>query len=307
MKIHRLIQIFSTYKRKISSTFFSTPLSAQYAFTFTTRKSQDLKLKSGKTITITRRDLDAWKWFEDNNIELAISPNGEYAFEYDELKFMLRCNSEDFHVFREIFLEDHYKVKDMDFQSVVDVGGNIGLFSLAVAKRSENVVCVEPIPENIQQIEQHMSINNITNVKLLRAAASDTANNQISIYINSTNTGGHSMFKNWAADQKSTDNLQEVIVNTVDLNTILIEACNSVDYFKCDIEGSEFQLFKNSAPSSDSVAKLCLEIHISNDESIKDYQTLLNHFKQSHYYLSDKGDNVSCPSNFILHASSSPE
>jgi FkbM family methyltransferase len=60
--------------------------------------------------------------------------------------------------------------------TVYDIGANVGYVSLSLAKRvgpSGRVIAFEPVPRNAEAFRQNIEINGITNVRLLKLAASD--------------------------------------------------------------------------------------------------------------------------------------
>ena len=62
-------------------------------------------------------------------------------------------------------------------ETFVDVGANIGSYSLRVANDNKNkgveVVAIEAHPENFKALRRNIQINNFRNVKTINKAASD--------------------------------------------------------------------------------------------------------------------------------------
>jgi len=56
---------------------------------------------------------------------------------------------------------------------VWDLGSNVGFYSLLAARKSRSVLAVEPLPDNTAFIEQHLQLNRVANVDILRGAVSD--------------------------------------------------------------------------------------------------------------------------------------
>lgn len=59
---------------------------------------------------------------------------------------------------------------------VYDIGAHAGYYSLLASKRvgqQGHVYVFEPLPENVEYIEKHAELNQITNITIVRAAVSD--------------------------------------------------------------------------------------------------------------------------------------
>lgn len=66
--------------------------------------------------------------------------------------------------------------------TVYDIGANVGYVSLSLAKRvgtGGRVIAFEPIPSSAQAFQQNIDINGITNVQLLKLAASDKSGDAV--------------------------------------------------------------------------------------------------------------------------------
>ena len=62
--------------------------------------------------------------------------------------------------------------------TVYDIGANLGYVSLSLAKRvgsNGKVIAFEPVPRNIEAFRQNIALNQIKNIRLIEAAASDCA------------------------------------------------------------------------------------------------------------------------------------
>lgn len=85
-------------------------------------------------------------------------------------------------MFHEIFMQNiylQYGIRVMDGDIVVDVGANIGLFSLMCAAiASVTLVAVEPIPDIFQVLERNLSELDSSSVCLIKAALGNPANIQ---------------------------------------------------------------------------------------------------------------------------------
>jgi hypothetical protein len=82
-------------------------------------------------------------------------------------EIILRKNTSDKNAFKQIFLLNEYDL--FDFKSpktVIDAGGNIGLFSILVKKKypDSKIICIEPDEENYSILSKNLSFySNIFN------------------------------------------------------------------------------------------------------------------------------------------------
>ena len=100
-----------------------------------------------------------------------ISRSGTFWAEYNNngktvsTSFRLSELPSDFTSFREVGIGDCYHVpKDFQPNVVIDGGGNTGLFTISVLNRwpESKVIVVEPLVENIRQIENHLRMNSLS-------------------------------------------------------------------------------------------------------------------------------------------------
>ncbi len=94
---------------------------------------------------------------------------------YGKSKMLLRKNViEDYWVFEGIFFADEYYPVHLEEDDVVlDVGANIGAFTVKVARKVKRVIAIEPEPQNYRLLLENIKINNIQNVLPVNLAVSD--------------------------------------------------------------------------------------------------------------------------------------
>jgi FkbM family methyltransferase len=141
---------------------------------------------------------------------------------------------------------------------VVDIGANIGIFSmLAAASQSSRVFAFEPHPGNIRFLRRNVSANRMVNVTVSESAVSDLSGWQ-RLYIN-TNAAGHSLYATTAADCGCDD----IRVPTTTLPEIMdTNHLDRVDFLKIDCEGSEGAiLLSTPADYLKKIGRLAIEFH----------------------------------------------
>jgi len=116
----------------------------------------------------------------------------------------------------------------------VDVGANIGYYTLLAAKRvgpKGRVIAFEPEPTNFAILKRNVEANGLTNVILEQKALSNQAGT-LRLYIEPENKGGHKVFQ--FGDAKDF-----VEVEAVRLDDYLKTDRGRIDFVKIDTEGAE--------------------------------------------------------------------
>lgn len=112
---------------------------------------------------------------------------------------------------------------------ILDIGANIGLFSLYAQDSASKIIALEPTPATLSVLNK--LVGHIDNISV-SAVALNNADGEISFYINDNPT------INSSVNQVG----QEVRVQARTIATVLKENnLEWVDFVKCDIEGSEIQ------------------------------------------------------------------
>jgi FkbM family methyltransferase len=141
---------------------------------------------------------------------------------------------------------------------VVDIGANIGVFSLlAAGRQGRRVFAFEPHPENIRFLRRNLSANQLVNVTVCESAVSDLSGWQ-RLYVN-TNPAGHSLYATGAVNGGSYD----VRIPTTTLPEIMdTHHLDRVDFLKIDCEGSEGAiLLSTPAAYLKRIGRLAIEFH----------------------------------------------
>ena len=122
---------------------------------------------------------------------------------------------------------------------LLDVGANIGYFTLLMAKLSGpsgKVFSFEPEDKNFKILEKNVKINNYHNVVLEKKGVSDR-NGINKFFLSSKNTGMHSL-------QKIRDDVKEVKIDVIRLDDYFsaLDLAEKISLIKIDVEGAEFQV-----------------------------------------------------------------
>jgi FkbM family methyltransferase len=121
---------------------------------------------------------------------------------------------------------------------VVDIGANIGYYTLIFAKlvgREGKVIAFEPESHNFQLLRKNVTINGYSDIVRLEQKAVSNRDEKQKLYLNQKNLGGHRI--NEPTDC-SHDSLQ--VIETISLDKYLANNSNHIDFVKMDIEGAEY-------------------------------------------------------------------
>lgn len=119
-------------------------------------------------------------------------------------------------------------------QTVLDVGANIGYYTLQFAKLvgpSGYVYAFEPDPDNFALLRKNVAQNGYPNVVNIQKAVSDRASS-IRLYRNTENHGDHRIYE-------TADDRQYVEVESISIDEFAATLDRPIDLIKFDIQGAE--------------------------------------------------------------------
>jgi FkbM family methyltransferase len=142
--------------------------------------------------------------------------------------------------------------KDKKDLIVLDIGANIGLFSLHVFPACKKIIAFEPTPSHYEKLKK-ITQNTIIETRQL---ALFSKNGQIIFNINPFNSTMNSIVNNGC--------VENITVPCVNLEEIIqVENLDCVDFCKIDIEGSEMVALTNESlsPISGKIKHFFIEVH----------------------------------------------
>jgi len=121
---------------------------------------------------------------------------------------------------------------------VLDIGANLGWYSLNIAKRfpQKRVHAFEPVPTTFAKFEANIRLNGLNNISPYNVALSDKSGAVI-VYLPSR-SGAASM-----QDLSGEQSVQEVRCMTDRLDDFVESKGIAIGYIKCDVEGAELLVF----------------------------------------------------------------
>lgn len=158
-------------------------------------------------------------------------------------------------VIREIFGENVYRIAASDVENavVVDIGANIGAFSVyAASLGAKRVIAVEPEPDNYRVLQANAE------------AFPQITTRQLAIW---ETEGEQHLFHSHGAARITPDG--PVIVPTKTLEQLFVEEqIDTCAVLKVDTEGSEYPIFRATPPALLArIAYIAIEFHATDAET----------------------------------------
>jgi len=137
-------------------------------------------------------------------------------------------------------LADHVKI-------IFDIGGNIGLYSLAAAKTNSEVkiYCFEPNPKNVARLKKNISLNKLKSQIHVIDKGVGAAHGTIPFYLpdNDLISDVSSMYKSHT--QSFSDfNIEQISVELISVDEFILDYKVNPDLIKIDAELFEFEVLK---------------------------------------------------------------
>jgi FkbM family methyltransferase len=157
-------------------------------------------------------------------------------------KYYLRKSSSDLPVFRQIFMDGDYDIHvGFTPKVIVDLGANIGLASLYFHERfpDARIIALEPDKGNFKQFITNVS--HYVNIKPLNLAIWSESK--------SLHLVQNKNFGEWGMQVSSNkvENSNEM-VDAISIPKLMeLEGVTGIDILKIDIEGAEYELFKDAS------------------------------------------------------------
>lgn len=202
--------------------------------------------------------------------------NGTIVFK-NGYSLAIRWGTTDKWTIHETNLRDDYKAKKIAQQSkiVIDLGANIGVFSILVAKVNGKVkvYAFEPDPNNFYQLVENVQRNNLSSqIRCFQTAcAKETGFKKLYL---SQGHGGHTFInmKQKEYIKVFTQSLRDIF------NKNKIETC---DLLKLDIEGAEYEvLYSLDISTLHKIRNISMEYHNLSKKGRKNGSKLKKYLKK---------------------------
>lgn len=235
-----------------------------------------------KGAQILLRNLGLINWMPVDSVMVKLSHNGQEAL----LSLPLRIDYT-------ILLSSTWEDVERDFVAglsleegvVIDVGANVGIYSIALAKSHPKlkVIAVEASPAIFQWLATNCNLNKLSNVTLINAAISDQDNIATEFYERDSMSTMHKEFLLDFGIGGEKENIARSQVMTRTLDSIIQNAnLSKISLLKLDIEGEEIQALTGATNSlsQKKIENMLIEYHsLSNYDQLR---TLLDRYNYAY-------------------------
>lgn len=195
--------------------------------------------------------------------------------------------------YKECFFDDTYfkglpnEVRNRDMKAIVDVGANVGYFSLRAFALYPNakVISFEPMPVNFKLLNQYKSENpNFDWQAENKAMAGEETTIKLHFDQNDEFTTSATVL----SDSDQAD-VFEVKADTLE-GTLKQNNLEQIDFLKLDCEGSEYGIVYNSTPEvMKKVKAMAIETHPGNGKG-ENKEDMIQHLKSLGFNIYDDRD-----------------
>jgi len=223
---------------------------------------------------VIRRSSSLWiRWVLWKFAEKYINWRGLTTIAKVEDKINILCNTRDliqryliYFGIWEPHITNFVKMRLKQGGVFIDIGANIGYYSLITSKFCANVVAVEASPEIFYKLINNIKNNSISNIRSINIAVGNFVG-KTSIYVaTDKNIGATTLFPERFSYDK--DKIVEVIVDVAPFDKILLPRdWEEARLIKIDIEGAEYYVLKNILKNIDICRKdMEILVEISPDD-----------------------------------------
>jgi FkbM family methyltransferase len=179
-----------------------------------------------------------------NNLDISIYPEGQIAellytskYEYSEINHVINLLKPN--------------------MNVIDVGANIGLYSIIadkIVREKGEVIAFEPSTDNYNRLIKNLELNKTTSVVTCKIALAGIDNEEIALRRDPGLGDGERYLdlqkgEKYKRGDSKNDNGDSEVVQVMTLDTYLHKERDgkfAVDFMKIDVEGSEFDVFRGA-------------------------------------------------------------
>lgn len=181
--------------------------------------------------------------------------------------------------------------------TVVDVGANFGWYTTLLHRLvgdTGHVYAFEPVPTIYEQLIKNLSLNQITKGVTVTRTAIGNQCGEVTLHVFDDLPAAHSSISTLGREQYTTFSAPLIDLDKYLTNNMV----QSVDFLKCDVEGSELMVFQgaNKLLSSESspiiIVELNSETSAAFDYTPVDIWLLLQQFGYTDFY--DVGSTSFC-------------
>jgi len=175
---------------------------------------------------------------------------------------------------------------------ILDIGANTGIHSVIVSRMNPGtkIYAIEPYQSNYTRLERNLQLNDCRNVEIKKIALGEKAG-ELTFFIPSDNsiTDVSSAVENHGTRiYESQITWKKSVVQQLTLDELAGET-GRIDFFKCDVESFEMNVFKGASVFFDNNRpSFILEITL-NEEKVDYFNAFADKYGYTIYYINDDG------------------
>ncbi len=187
---------------------------------------------------------------------------------------------------------DPYYIKNINFQdgdTVIDIGGNLGIFSIYLAKQFPGlrIICLEPVPATFENLKKNIKINNITNI-IAENLAVTADGRDVEMFLlqelpGSAFVDDYIQYPSIKERFDLSENINKITIKSTTLHHIFekynIKSCKLL---KIDCEGSEREILESSTEELQKTDYIIGELHYGKKENNELIKFLSAYVPKSH-------------------------
>jgi len=218
------------------------------------------------------------------------------SLQHGSIKFQARGNTSDEKTFDEVIVRNVYEKKYFRIKPKehwIDLGGNVGAFSVNAINKGATTDIYEPDPFNCKMIERNLKLNNMdANIHNVAVVANDKK--KMTLYVgNNMQVWRNSLYKNWGNQKFTVDCIH------------FSEAVHKEDCVKMDIEGAEMPILEAMEIFP---KKMVFEWSFDIDGNVARYKDLIDKLKTQYENVIEQDKrfynlpDYTVPNRFIVKA-----
>lgn len=153
--------------------------------------------------------------------------------------------------------KSYFIPKNISNDICVDIGGNIGAFSLVNNKKFKKILAFEPSTYAFKKYKKNLKIHKISNVKVYQLAVYNKSNKilQLKNWLKRNESGNASTIDSNDWNSKVYEEVKSISLEDIFLKNKLTR----INYLKIDCEGAEYEFLMNKNLSN--IDYISIEIH----------------------------------------------
>lgn len=188
----------------------------------------------------------------------------ERVIRTDGLKIRIRRNTWDYRIAEDVLVDKEYTEGGFEpagDETVIDIGANIGAFTLHSAKRCRRVIAYEPGSNEFELLTQNIELNGFDNVSAVRAAVGGSRGETVLFH-------GKDSVLNTIHEDRAPGGTESEKVQCVTLEDIFrAHNLDHCDLLKLDCEGAEYDILYSADVSClQKVSRITMEYHVAPGE-----------------------------------------